>query len=114
MFIHHYDKKFINCTNEQLDQLVYTSKTLFKIYGKGIYEHEVLDALYLSDDIFYSAKYLFTSKKSLDELYPNYCCLARLIFKFYTKQIYQTELDAVVSNMSAGRIPLDQVYTEFY
>lgn len=110
MFIQHYDKDFINCRNSQFDILVYNCKILFGIYNKNILESDIINAFYENDDIYYSGKFLFKSDRALDELYGNYCCLAKLIYKFYNRNIYNTELDTIVSCMCSGeRIPLELI-----
>lgn len=114
MFIIHYDSKFINCSNKCFDKLLYTTKTLFKIYSRSILESDLIEALYFDDTIFYSTKILFNSRKPMKDLHKNYCHLAKLIFMFYTETIYPVELDSVISSMCIGDIPLDLVYEEFY
>lgn len=114
MFIVHYDKKFIDCTNTQFDTLVYITKTLYKIYGSEILEHEILEAMYKDDNIFYASKFLFSSKRSLDSLHPNYCNLAKLLYIYYCGNKYPMELDSIVNSMCIKDIPLDLIYSEYY
>lgn len=110
MFIMHYDKNFINCTNMQFDILVYNCKILFGIYDKNILESDIIESFYQNDDIYYSGSYLFKSDKPLNQLNGNYCCLAKLIYKYYNKNTYNTELDTIVSCMCVGkRIPLELI-----
>lgn len=110
MFISHYDKSFIACTNEQFDELLYDSLVLFKVYGKTISDYQLLTALFESDDIFSAAKYLFKSKKSDEELYPKYCNLAKLVYIFYFRdKIYYTELDSIVNQIAVNKISLEDV-----
>lgn len=109
MFISHYNKSNITCTNDQFDELLYDTQMLFKVYGKDIFMHHILDALFENDDIYYSAKYLFKSKKSIEELYPRYCNLAKLIFIYFTDKVYGIELDSVVHSLSIKRILLEDI-----
>ena len=109
MFIQHYDKTFINCRNSQFDILLYNCKILFGIYNKNILESDIINAFYENDNIYYSGKYLFESDKSLDKLNANYCCLAKLIYKYYNNT-NTTELDTIISCMCSGRpIPIELI-----
>lgn len=109
MFISHYDESFITCTYNQFDELLYDTQALFKFYGRAVTDYHLLTALFESDDIYYSAKYLFKSKKSEKELYPKYCNLAKLVFIYLSDNIYNIELNAVVSNLSVSKISLDEI-----
>ena len=109
MFISHYDKSFITCTDKQFDDLFYSVSAIFKSYGRPVFVYHILTALFESDDAYYSAKYLFKSKKSEEELYPKYCNLAKLVYIYLTNTIYHTELDAIVSSLSIKKLPLDMI-----
>lgn len=107
MFISHYDKNFISCTNSQFDMLFYYTKALFILYNKRVFEHDILEALFEDDDIFYSAKYLFSSLKELEELERNYCNLAKLIYLYYDKNCNLLALDFQVQNLSLDILSSD-------
>lgn len=114
MFITHYDNNFINCTNDQFDYLLYTTKTLFKIYSKSILESDILEAMFDNDYIFYSSSFLFKSKRSIDDLHKNYCCLAKLIYIHFNGNKYPLELDSVISSMCVKQVDIDLIYSEYY
>ena len=109
MFISHYDKTCISCTDNQFNTLFYTVSAIFKSYGRPVFVYHILTALFESDDAYYSAKYLFKSKKSEEELYPRYCNLAKLIYIYLTDIVYHTELNAIVSSLAIKKIPLDMI-----
>lgn len=116
MFISHYDKKFLNCTNEQFDKLILLTKILFDILDSHIMEADVLLYMYDSDEIYYSAYYLFKSQKNLNELHSNYCNLARLIYLYVYPNYNRIELNSIVSGMCIDNIPTDftLLYSEYY
>lgn len=117
MFLTHYDKSFINCSNIQMDRLVHITKLLFFMYNESeITEGEIIESFYKDNDVFYSGKFLFQSKKSLDELHANYCNLARLIYIYYCGNKYPMELDSIISSLCIGmdNINIDLIYSEYF
>lgn len=114
MFLTHYDNSFINCKNVQFDYLMYITKELFEIYDRYISEVDMINALYENDSIFYSAKFLFKSRKNIEDLHPNYCCLARLIYIHYTDIIYEIELNTIISSMCKDKITIEKIYSKYY
>lgn len=92
MFLSHYDNSFITCTNDQMNKLTTTTKILFKLFNKNIIEANIINAIYENDNIYYSAKFLFKSKKSIETLHTNYCYLSRLIYIFYNGNMYPEDL----------------------
>lgn len=114
MFINHYDNSIINCTNNQFDYLLYSTKTLFKIYNKIILEHQIMDAMYEDDYIFYASSFLFKSKRNIFDLHKNYCNLAKLIFIYYNKNYRKLELDSIILSMCEKNIDIDLIYSEYY
>ena len=81
-----------------------------------ITEPDIIEAFYNSDEIYYSAKFLFKSNKSIKDLYKNYCSLAKLIFLYYDRirsnRVSNVELNAVVNSMMIGNIPEELI--DFY
>ena len=114
MFITHYNNHFMDSDNNRFDYLLYITKNLFRIYEKPILEYEVLEAMYYNDDIYYSSKFLFNSKKSLEYLHKNYCCLAKLIYIYYCDNTYPLELNNIISSMCIKSIPLEELYLNYY
>lgn len=110
MFLSHYDKSFISCNNSQMNKLVQVTKILFKLYNKNIIEANIINAIYENDDIYYSSKFLFKSKKSIEDLHSNYCNLAKLIYIFYNGNRYPMELDSMIDTISNKQVLIDLLY----
>lgn len=83
MFLSHYNKSFITCSNDQMDKLVMTTKMLFRLYNKNIIEADIINAIFEDDMVFYSARFLFKSTRPINRLHKNYCNLSRLVYLYY-------------------------------
>lgn len=100
MIIFHYDKNYIECDEEQIKLLTLTSSILAELNENNLNMIDVTRSMYSDSNIFYSAYYLFSSKKNLDSLLYNYFNLAKLIYLHYYECTNSIELEAMVDSMS--------------
>lgn len=102
MILLHYNNTSISCTEKQYTSLILSSQILSEEVPpfRTILEKDIRNAIFNNDDIYYSLKYLFDSKSSVENN-MKYFSIARLICKICNPDLNDRDIEKVYHYLSS-------------